>query len=49
MDDERESHRITDAREREDAFLENSIRGGDTHIDNNVANTPREELRRPAA
>ena len=44
MDDEKESHRITDARDREDAFLENSIREGDTHIDNNVVKTPREEF-----
>ena len=49
MDDEKESHRITGARERKDAFLENSIREGDTHIGNNVASTPREELHEPVA
>ena len=44
MDDPSEAHRIVDAKEREDAFLENAVREGDTHIENNSAVTPRSDL-----
>ena len=40
MDDEAEAHRIIDAREREDAFLEKAIMEGDIRVDNSVAAAP---------
>lgn len=49
IEDEKESHRITDARDREDAFIENTIREGDTHVDNNAASSPCEEIHTPVA
>ena len=38
-----EAYRILDAREREDAFIENAIRERDTHVENNDVPTPQAE------
>ena len=40
MGDEAESHRIIDAREREDAFLEKAVMEGDMRVENNTATVP---------
>ena len=44
IEDENEAHRMIEAQEREDAFLENAIREGDTHVENNSAVSPRSDM-----
>ena len=44
MGDESEAHRIIDARDREDAFLEKAIMEGDMRVDNNVTAAPNTSL-----